>query len=260
MRRREFITLLSGAALSWPVAARAQNTAPRLIGFLHSGGPEGAPHIAAGFRRGLRDTGFIDGQNVRIEYRWAHGQYDQLPALAKELVRIPVSVLVAGGGVPAVLAAKSATSTIPIVFAMSGDGGQTWLGYGINRPGANATGIDILATTLDPKRLSLLHDLVPSASTIGYLVNATYTPSASSRACEYTTGGPSTPLILRLEKRGAGTLVPAPRSLLYTTAGAAPSRFIPSPGHPHRRGKRTKPSSYLGGLRSRIRNSGTGPT
>ena len=178
MRRREFITLLSGAALSWPVAARAQNTAPRLIGFLHSGGPEGAPHIAAGFRRGLRDTGFIDGQNVRIEYRWAHGQYDQLPALAKELVRIPVSVLVAGGGVPAVLAAKSATSTIPIVFAMSGDAVKLGLARSINRPGANATGIDILATTLDPKRLSLLHDLVPSASTIGYLVNATYTPSA----------------------------------------------------------------------------------
>ena len=182
MRRREFITALGGAALSWPMAARAQKTAPLFIGFLHSGAPESSADVAAGFRRGLRDTGFIDGQNVRIEYRWAHGQYDQLPALAKELARIPVSILVAGGGVPAALAAKSATSTIPIVFAMSGDAVKLGLAKSINRPGANATGIDILATALDSKRLSLLHDLVPSASTIGYLVNASYTPSAQQVA------------------------------------------------------------------------------
>ena len=177
MKRREFITILSGAA-AWPLAARAQNPAPPLIGFLHSRGPEDAAHIAGGFRRGLRDAGFIGGQNVRIEYRWAHGHYDQLPMLAKELAGIPVSVLVAGGGIPAVLAAKSATSKIPIVFAMSGDAVKLGLAKSFNRPGANATGIDILATVLDPKRLSLLHDLVPNASTIGYLVDANFPPSA----------------------------------------------------------------------------------
>ena len=122
-------------------------------------------------------SGFIDGQNLRIEYRWARGQYDQLSALAKELAGIPVSIIVAGGGTPAVLAAKSATSTIPIVFVMSGDAVKLGLARSINRPGANATGIDIFATVLDPKRLSLLHDLVPSADTIGYLVNARFPPS-----------------------------------------------------------------------------------
>jgi putative ABC transport system substrate-binding protein len=177
LRRREFITLIGGAAAAWPLAAWAQHAALPVIGFLHSRGPEDAAHIAAGFRRGLRDAGFIDGQNVRIEYRWARGQYDQLSALAKGLAGIPVSIIVAGGGTPAVLAAKSATTTIPIVFVMSGDAVELGLAKSINRPGENATGIDIFATVLDPKRLSILHDLVPGADTIGYLVNASFPPS-----------------------------------------------------------------------------------
>jgi putative ABC transport system substrate-binding protein len=181
MKRREFITLI-GSAAAWPLAARAQNTALPVVGFLHSRGPQDAAHITAGFRRGLRDAGFIDGQNVRIEYRWTHGQYQQLPALAKELVGLPVSIIVAGGGTPAVLAAKSATSTIPIVFAMSGDAVKLGLAKSINRPGGNVTGIDIFATVLDPKRLSLLHDLVPGASTVAYLVNASFPPSAQQVA------------------------------------------------------------------------------
>ena len=181
MRRRQFIAAL-GSAAAWPLSAPAQQPAMPVVGFLHSRGPEDAAHIAAGFRRGLRDSGFIDGQNVRVEYRWAHGQYDQLPPLARELASIPVSVMVAGGGTPAVLPAKSASSTIPIVFAMSGDPVKLGLAESINRPGANVTGIDIFATVLDPKRLSLLHDLVLSADTIGYLVDANYLPSAQQVA------------------------------------------------------------------------------
>lgn len=176
MRRRDFLTLIGGSA-AWPMAAQAQNAALPVIGFLHSRGPEDAAYIAAGFRRGLRDAGFIDGQNIRIEYRWARGQYDQLSALAKELVGIPVSIMFAGGGTPVVLAAKSATSTVPIVFVMSGDAVKLGVAQSINRPGANVTGINIFSTVLDPKRLSLLHDIVPGASTVGYLVDASYMPS-----------------------------------------------------------------------------------
>ena len=177
MRRREFLTLVGGSA-AWPMAALAQGRALPVIGFLHSRGPEDAAYLTAGFRRGLRDAGFIDGQNVRVEYRWAHGQYDQLSALARELASIPVSVMVSGGGAPAVVAAKSVSSTIPIVFAMSGDAVKLGLAESINRPGANVTGIDVFTTVLDPKRLSLLHDLVPTTDTIGFLVDANYPPSA----------------------------------------------------------------------------------
>ena len=176
MRRRDFLTLVAGSA-AWPLTATAQSQAIPVLGFLHSRGPEDAGYLASAFRRGLRDAGFIDGQNVKIEYRWAKGHYDQLAALAKELTRVPVSVMVAGGGTPAVLAAKSATSTIPIVFVMSGDAIQLGLAKSINRPGGNVTGINNFTTVLDPKRLSLLHDIVPAASTIGYLIDASFPPS-----------------------------------------------------------------------------------
>jgi putative ABC transport system substrate-binding protein len=180
MRRREFV--LGGAAAAWSVAGRAQNAALPVIGFLHSRGADDAAHIVAGFRRGLRDAGFIDGQNVKIEYRWAHGRYDQLPALAKELTGIPVSIIVAGGGTPTAVAAKSVTSKIPIAFVMSGDAVKLGLAKSINRPGGNVTGIDVFTAILDPKRLSLLHDLVPGVSTIGFLVNASFPPSAQQIA------------------------------------------------------------------------------
>jgi putative ABC transport system substrate-binding protein len=148
-----------------------------VIGYLHSRGPDDSKHIVAGFLRGLRDAGFIDGQNVRIEYRWAHGRFDRLPGLAQELVRLPATVMVAGGGAPVPVAARSATSAIPIVFAMSGDAVKLGLAASYNRPGGNVTGIDIYTTTLDPKRLGLLHDLVPSAKTIGFLANTNFSPS-----------------------------------------------------------------------------------
>jgi putative ABC transport system substrate-binding protein len=178
LRRREFITLLGGAA-TWPLAARAQQPPMPAIGFLHTRSPD-AVRPLAGFRRGLAESGYIEGQTATIEYRWAEGQYDRLPALAAELVRRPVAVLVAGGGEPSPLAAKAATSTIPIVFAIGSDPVKAGLVASYNRPGGNVTGINILTDTLEPKRFGLLHELVPQAATIGFLVNARY-PSAESQ-------------------------------------------------------------------------------
>jgi ABC-type uncharacterized transport system substrate-binding protein len=178
MKRREFIALLGGAAAAWPLAARAQQPAMPVVGYLNSRGPDDAAHLAASFRRGLRDSGFIVGQNVRIEYRWGRGHFDSLKAMAEELCRVPVAVLIATGGEPTVLAAKSATSTIPIVFAMSSDPIKLGLAVSFNRPSGNATGMNVLTTALEPKRLGLLHDLVPAAGTVGVLVNPSFPPSA----------------------------------------------------------------------------------
>jgi putative ABC transport system substrate-binding protein len=177
MRRREFITLLGSAAAAWPLAARAQQRAMPVVGYFISRGPDDAAHLAAAFRRGLRDADFIDGQNVRIEYRWGRGQFESLKAMAEELCRMPVAVLAATGGEPAVLAAKAATSTIPIVFAMSSDPIRLGLAASYNRPGGNATGMSILTTTLEPKRLGLLRELVPGATAIGVLVNPNFPPA-----------------------------------------------------------------------------------
>jgi putative ABC transport system substrate-binding protein len=173
--------LLGGTAaapsLLWPLAAHAQQKATPVVGYLTSRGPDDAAHLAAAFRRGLRDGDFIDGQNVRIEYRWGRGQFDSLRAMAEELTRMPVAVLVATGGEPVVLAAKAATSTIPIVFAMSIDPVRLGLAASYNRPGSNATGMSILTTTLEPKRLGLLRELVPGAAAIGVLVNPNFPPA-----------------------------------------------------------------------------------
>jgi putative ABC transport system substrate-binding protein len=177
MKRRTFISLLGGVA-AWPFAARAQQPAQPVVGYLNSRGPDDAVHLATAFRRGLRDSGYIDGQNVRIEYRWARGRFYQLPAMARELARIPVAVLIAGGGEPAAMAAKAATSTIPIVFSMGSDPVKLGLAASYNRPGGNVTGIDILTATLEPKRLRLLHDLVPAVGTIGFLVDRNFPPGA----------------------------------------------------------------------------------
>jgi putative ABC transport system substrate-binding protein len=170
LKRREFITLLGGAA-AWPLAAGAQQAAMPVIGYLSSRSPDDTTHLLAGFRQGLADGGFIEHQNVTIEYRWALGQYDHLPVLATELTRLPVVVVVSTGGEPAALAAKAATSTIPIVFGTGTDPVKAGLVASYNRPGGNATGINFQTADMEAKRLGLLHELMPQAKNIVFLYN-----------------------------------------------------------------------------------------
>jgi putative tryptophan/tyrosine transport system substrate-binding protein len=169
MRRREFIAGLSGAAVAWPLAARAQRQAVPVIGFLS---PQSADDDyksrAVPFLQGLKETGYVEGQNVAVEYRWAENQYDRLPGLVADLVRRRVAVIVAAGNVAA-LAAKPATTTIPIVFSAGGDPVALGLVASLNRPGANVTGIANLSVELNPKLMQLLHEVVPNAAAFGVL-------------------------------------------------------------------------------------------
>lgn len=177
MRRREFIKVIFGSAAMWPLVARAQQLAMPVIGFMSGRSPDDSTHLLAAFHQGLGEAGFTEGKNVTIEYRWALGQYDRLPALAADLVKQRVAVLVAVGGDPSAGAAKQATSTIPVVFGIGGDPVKAGLVRSLARPGGNATGYTLLSPLLEPKRLGMLHDLVPNASVIGVLVNIGFAPA-----------------------------------------------------------------------------------
>jgi putative tryptophan/tyrosine transport system substrate-binding protein len=182
MRRREFITLIGGMAAGWPLVARAQQSAMPVIGFMNGGTSKDDEYLRAAFQQGVNETGYIEGRNVTIEYRWADGHPDRLPALAADLVRRRVS-MIAATSTQAALAAKGATTTIPIVFETAGDPIKLGLVTSLNRPDGNVTGVTQLSSELVSKRLGLLHDLIPTAMNIGLLVNPT-DPRAESQIKE----------------------------------------------------------------------------
>jgi ABC-type uncharacterized transport system substrate-binding protein len=175
VKRREFITLLGGAAAAWPIMARAQRPEIPVVAFLNGGSPDGYAPMVAAFHQGLKDTGYVEAQSVRIEYRWADGQYGRLPAMAADLVHRQVAVIVTNS--PGMLAAKAATTTIPIVFTTSGDPVELGFVASLARPGRNITGVTQLNVEVAPKRLELMHELVPTATIMAVLVNPAY-PSA----------------------------------------------------------------------------------
>jgi putative tryptophan/tyrosine transport system substrate-binding protein len=172
--RRKFLAALGGAAAAWPLAARAQQPAMPVIGFMSARSPEDSVHLLEAFRGGLKEGGFVENENVAIEFRWAKGDYGRLPALAAELVSRRVAVIAAVGGEPSGLAAKRATSEIPIVFGIGGDPVQLGLVASLNRPGGNVTGVTLLTNLMEPKRLGLLRDLAPGVPLIGTLINPNF--------------------------------------------------------------------------------------
>jgi putative tryptophan/tyrosine transport system substrate-binding protein len=181
MNRRAFISLIGSAAVMWPRGARAQQPALPVVGFLSARSPEESQHLNEAFARGLKEGGFVEGQNVAIEFRWARGDYSRLGALAADLVQHRVAVITAAGGEPSAVAAKAATSTIPIVFSIGDDPVSVGLVESFNRPGGNVTGVAVLSTMMEPKRLGLLRELAPSVELVGVLINPN-SPGAARHA------------------------------------------------------------------------------
>jgi putative ABC transport system substrate-binding protein len=190
VERREFVTLIAGGAVAWPLAVRAQQPAMPVIGFLSGGTPTGYAPYAAAVRQGLKEAGYVEGQNLAIEYRWAEGRNDLLPALAADLVGRPVAVIAAAGA-SAALAAKAATTTIPIVFEGGSDPVELGLVTSLNRPGGNVTGVSNFSAVLVAKQFELLHEMVPNSAVIGVLVNPTNASLAESTARDAQAAGRS---------------------------------------------------------------------
>jgi putative tryptophan/tyrosine transport system substrate-binding protein len=204
MQRREFITLLGGAAVTWPLAAQAQQPTMPVVGIIQGGTPNAAARNVAAFRKGLNETGYVDGQNVTVEYHWLEGQYERLPALMADLVRRQVAVIATPGSNVATLAAKAATATIPIVFGVAEDPVQLGLVASIARPGGNATGINFFYNEVMAKRLRLLHDLVPKAVRIAVLVNPADASTTESTLREVQQAAPT--LGLQIQVLNATTI------------------------------------------------------
>ncbi len=186
--RRQFISVLGGAAAAWPLTARAQSGPMPVVGFLGGLSPAVVARPVSAFLAALKESGYIDGQNVAIEYRWAEGQYDRLPALAADLVGRQVTVIVALGGDPAALAAKNATPTIPIIFLLGGDPVKLGVVASLSRPGGNATGVNFFLAEMEAKRLDLLHELVPTATKLAVLANPK-TASAGAQLSDVRSAG-----------------------------------------------------------------------
>jgi putative ABC transport system substrate-binding protein len=221
VRRREFITLLGGAAVTWPLAAYAQQSMP-VIGFLSGRSPGEAASAVEAFRQGLGETGYVEGQNVSIEYRWAEGRYDRLPALAADLVGRQVAVIAATGGEASGLAAKAATATIPIVFTMGGDPVELGLVLRLNNPGGNVTGVTFIVGDIATKRLGLLRQLVPNATTITMLINPNY-PATSAEVRDVQAAARSLGLQINVLNASTSTEIDA---ALATFVGKRPDALF----------------------------------
>ena len=226
MKRREFIALLGGAATMWPFAARAQQPALPVVGFLRVGSADASARYVAAFRKGLYETGYVESQNVTVEYHWLEGQLNRLPALLADLVRRQVAVIAAPGNVPA-LAAKAATSTIPIVFGVAQDPVKLGLVASLSRPGGNATGINYFVQEVVAKRLRLLHDLVPKGVRIAVLVNPANASSAVTTLRQVQQAAPTLGLEIRILNASTAGEIDAAFAVLHASA-PTPSSLLPT--------------------------------